>query len=286
MIMRPMTDDEWRDWLNPQVHIVWSGTWRTGTVEPARVLIDHELVLVSRGRCVIELGDRVCDLPAGTFVIVPPGVPHVTRVTEGPITRHCIHFDWQVHGPLPAGKMFRYLPDRPPSEQQRAAPAFVPAHLLGNTLVAAAPARAATLAQRITAAWRGHDRDGVRVLTLELLLALCLPTRTHARPERSAELAQMVKDRLDKGGLDERTLRTELQNLGHSYEHLCRAFTRTFGLPPVRYLMLARVERAKELLSAPGATVAGVAAAVGYRDPAYFARVFRQLTGGPPSLRR
>jgi AraC-like DNA-binding protein len=281
-----MIDDEWRDWINPQVHIVWSGTWRTGTVEPGRVLIDHELVLVSRGRCQIEFGDQTCDVPAGGFVIVPPGVPHLTRITGGPTTRHCIHFDWQVHGPLPAGKMFRYLPDRPPREHHRPAPAFVSSHLLGSTLAAAAPDRAATLAQRITAAWKVHDRDSARVLTLELLLSLCAPTRARPRPERTAELAQAVKDRLDNGGLDERSMRSELQDLGYSYEHLCRAFTRTFGLPPVRYVMLARVEHAKELLTAPGATVADVAKAVGYRDPAYFARVFKQLTGSPPSLRR
>lgn len=286
MIMADMADDDWREQLNPQVHIVWSGTWRTGTVEPARVLIDHELVLVAQGRCLIELGEMACDLVAGSFIIIPPGVPHLTRVTEGPATRHCVHFDWQVHGPLPSGKMFRYLPDRPPITHQRPAPAFVPSRLLGTVLVAATPARAAALARRVTAAWRAHDRDSTRVLTLELLLALCAPTRNQMPHGRSAELAQRVKDRLDAGGLDERSLRSELRKIGHSYEHLCRAFTRTYGLPPVRYLMLARIERAKELLGVPGATVAGVATAVGYRDPAYFARIFRRLTGASPSLRR
>lgn len=286
MIIAHMDDDSWRDHLNPQVHIVWSGAWRAGTVEPARILIDHELVLVANGRCVIELGETACELSAGSFIIIPPGIPHLTRVVDGPATRHCVHFDWHVHGPLPAGKMFRYLPDRPPLVHQRPAPAFVPTRLLGTAMAAPDPVRAAALARRVNAAWLADDRDGIRVLTLDLLLALYAPARSRSPRGRSAGLAQRVKDRLDAGGLDERSLRSELRKIGHSYEHLCRAFSRTYGLPPVRYLMLARIERAKELLSLPGATVAAVAAAVGYRDPAYFARIFRRLTGGPPSLRR
>jgi len=47
----------------------------------------------------------------------------------------------------------------------------------------------------------------------------------------------------------------------------------------------ARLERAKRLLLA-GATVTAAAQAVGYRDPLYFSRLFRQRMGVPPSQLR
>ncbi|MCK6491655.1 MAG: helix-turn-helix domain-containing protein, partial [Planctomycetes bacterium] len=100
--------------------------------------------------------------------------------------------------------------------------------------------------------------------------------------DRVLELALAVKARLDRGGHDELSLRSELRRLGHSYEHLCRCFTRSFGIPPLRYLQLARVERAKALLAEPGATVVAVAAALGCRDLKHFTRVFRACTGTTP----
>jgi AraC family transcriptional regulator of arabinose operon/AraC family transcriptional regulator len=79
------------------------------------------------------------------------------------------------------------------------------------------------------------------------------------------------------------SLRTELRRLGHSYEHLCRAFTRTYGIPPLRYVLLARIERAKVLLQEPGAGVASVAHELGYGDAMHFARLFRAHTGRGPA---
>ena len=60
-----MTEAEWTEHINPYVHIVWSGAWSAGTVEPPRVLVDHELVLVTKGRCVIDIGGKSYELNAG-----------------------------------------------------------------------------------------------------------------------------------------------------------------------------------------------------------------------------
>jgi AraC family transcriptional regulator len=54
------------------------------------------------------------------------------------------------------------------------------------------------------------------------------------------------------------------------------------GIPPHRYLMSQRIERAKMMLVQSCLPVIEIAAAVGYEDPGHFAKVFRQMVGLAP----
>ncbi len=61
--------------------------------------------------------------------------------------------------------------------------------------------------------------------------------------------------------------------------HLCTAFRRHFGMPPVELLLRVRIAHARELLADPRCTVADAARAVGYRDVRTFARLVRRRLG-------
>ena len=65
-----------------------------------------------------------------------------------------------------------------------------------------------------------------------------------------------------------------------------RRFTAHAGLPPARYLIQARIDRAHELLTGTGMPVGRVAAALGYPDVAYFSRQYKRYTGRVPSSAR
>ncbi len=72
-----------------------------------------------------------------------------------------------------------------------------------------------------------------------------------------------------------------------SPSHFVRSFKDRTGFTPFEYLERYRVARAQELLrTQPGMPAAEVGLAVGYADPAYFSRVFRDETGAPPSALR
>jgi len=73
--------------------------------------------------------------------------------------------------------------------------------------------------------------------------------------------------------------------LGVGREHLTRRLRALVGEAPASWLRRRRMERARELLAAPDARVATVAAAVGYRSLAQFARAYRDCFGCPPSTR-
>jgi signal transduction histidine kinase/AraC-like DNA-binding protein len=67
-----------------------------------------------------------------------------------------------------------------------------------------------------------------------------------------------------------------------SEDYLCRVFHRELGISPWEFLNRYRVHRARELLTGTGDSVKAIAAAVGFRDQAYFSRVFRKIAGIPP----
>jgi AraC family transcriptional regulator len=68
--------------------------------------------------------------------------------------------------------------------------------------------------------------------------------------------------------------------------YFCRAFRRSLGMPPHRYQLNARIERAKTLLAKHGASVTDVGATVGYDDASAFCTAFRKVTGVAPSAFR
>ena len=268
----------WTERINPQVHTMWSGSWSNGMVEPPRILVDHELVLVARGCCQVVIAGVEHVLSARDFVIVPPGTVHHSRVLSGPCVRHCLHFDWAWSSEPAPSQLYGFISGRQPGERPRPAPAWVPSGILSGS----APPNAVGIAQRLQS-YHGADNETlVRSTAFELLLTLFCEPAPAKTANRTTTLARQVKARLNHGDLDALSIRAALRELGHSYEYLCRTFTATYGIPPLKYVVLARIERAKALLSAPGASVAGVARSLGYDDPGYFARVFRSVTGCSP----
>ena len=72
-------------------------------------------------------------------------------------------------------------------------------------------------------------------------------------------------------------------DLGVSYSHFRRVFKTSTGFSPQQYLLNLRINRAKQLMEDVGVKLSDVARHVGFDDPYYFSRVFKQKTGIPPS---
>jgi AraC family transcriptional regulator len=74
--------------------------------------------------------------------------------------------------------------------------------------------------------------------------------------------------------------------VGLSSCYFCRAFRQSFGMPPQRYQLSQRIDRAKTLLARHAASVTDVSHTVGYADTSAFCTAFRRLTGLTPSAYR
>ena len=74
---------------------------------------------------------------------------------------------------------------------------------------------------------------------------------------------------------------------GVSPAHFARSFRDAFGLPPHRYLLTRRIERAKALLRDSDLSITDIAFQTGWDSLGTFGRTFRDITGeSPGSLRR
>jgi AraC-like DNA-binding protein len=71
-----------------------------------------------------------------------------------------------------------------------------------------------------------------------------------------------------------------------SETHLKRIFNRLFGMPPIEYLILTRVNAARDLLETTDRTISDIAQEVGFYDHSHFIRHFRRLRGCTPNQYR
>lgn len=82
------------------------------------------------------------------------------------------------------------------------------------------------------------------------------------------------------------TLRSVSGTIATSTRQLQRAFNESGGTSFRQELQRVRMERAATLLRFGSMPIGRVAAAVGYRQPAQFAKAFRRHHGRPPSAFR
>lgn len=73
---------------------------------------------------------------------------------------------------------------------------------------------------------------------------------------------------------------------GLSVRHFARAFRRSTGVPPHRWLLKHRVDRARELLTNRALSLADVTNLCGFADQSHFNRVFRAMLGISPGAWR
>jgi AraC-like DNA-binding protein len=99
---------------------------------------------------------------------------------------------------------------------------------------------------------------------------------------RDPGLARLVRTRLDE---DQPTLESLAAELSTHPSHLVRVFRRAYGLPPHRYVVGRRLDRARRLLL-DGLPIAEVAAEAGFHDQSHLTRHFRALLGTTPGAFR
>jgi AraC-like DNA-binding protein len=67
-----------------------------------------------------------------------------------------------------------------------------------------------------------------------------------------------------------------------SAAHFARSFKQAFGMPPHRYLLTRRIERAAALLRDTDRPITDIAFATGWKSLGTFGRIFRDITGANP----
>jgi transcriptional regulator GlxA family with amidase domain len=91
-----------------------------------------------------------------------------------------------------------------------------------------------------------------------------------------------ARDRMDAAS-DEQWPVSRLAKVSSiSPAHFAREFKAAFGMPPHRYLLTRRIERAKALLRETDLPITDIAFQTGWKSLGTFGRIFRDITGASP----
>lgn len=91
-----------------------------------------------------------------------------------------------------------------------------------------------------------------------------------------------AKDRMDAAFNEEWPIRRLAQVSCVSAPHFARSFKEAFGVPPHRYLLTRRIERAVALLRETDLPITDIALSTGWKSLGTFGRTFRDVTGKNP----
>jgi AraC family transcriptional regulator len=97
-------------------------------------------------------------------------------------------------------------------------------------------------------------------------------------PWQARRAAEMIRERID-GDI---RLADMAHECGLSVSHFTRAFRKSFGMSPYRWLLERRIDRGKALLATSDLPIADIALRSGFSDQAGFTRAFGRVVGDSP----
>lgn len=218
-----------------------------------------ELVYYTKGRGVTIVNGTAYPFRPGFFAVVPAGIAH-DQQDNGPVTSLCF-------GVVESG-----LETLSGGWQDQDGSLRIVCEALLHELA--------------------HPQPGAEEITQGLLLQMVGLIRRSAHPGTSApergrkkELVKQAETIIrNRGGMV--TVSELSQELYVSHDYLRHLFQEQGGESPMRRIIRARLERAKELLATSALPLAEVAARSGFDSPYYFSRLFKQIFGLTPSAFR
>ncbi len=229
-----------------------------------------EVYLQAHGTTRWRVRDAVHTLGAGGVLAVPPHVPHA--LADRPGSRH--HFFYAALDPL------ALVDDPDAGAMWQAGHELVTPH--GESL--AGPFRALVRELVAVRAWQPLAlRAAATLLVLEAARVLHPDGDSAAPLARPTSPAVVHARRLLDERYGERWRVADLAaGTGLSATYLAELFTRDVGVPPHRYLLERRIERAAELLAGTDLPVTAVALEVGFASGPHLSRAFRAATECTP----
>src|SRR4249919_3271859 len=92
-----------------------------------------------------------------------------------------------------------------------------------------------------------------------------------------------AKDRMDAASQEDWPVQRLARVAKVSAAHFARSFKQAFGVPPHRYLLTRRIERATALLRDTELPITDIAFDTGWSSLGTFGRIFRDITGKAPA---
>lgn len=241
-------------------------TWRL----PLRITEFHALFVGLSGQFRFTVGERVETLTSGGVLWIPRHLAHHGVLGSTEASCHVVHFELHPRDQPPPNRLRHWAsvdPERVDQLCLRAA-----ADLAEQTLTGAHAGDArlndllALLAGAPDAASAPPAGEGTTPASVEAVAAVLNHIAHHVdSPLRITDLAAMA---------------------GLHRSHFTAVFTRLTGLPPSRYVVAARLARARELLETTSLGLDQIATRCGFDSASHLARRFNEYEGLSPGRYR
>lgn len=127
-----------------------------------------------------------------------------------------------------------------------------------------------------------HERLAVKGGLYKLLSFLVETTRQKGEVKEEPDCAHLAAEYIVSHYEDPITVEALAAYVGVSHSSLYRRFIKHFQISPKRFLLEYRVARACDMLANPGLSVQEISNSVGFEDPFYFSRAFKDIKGVSP----
>lgn len=132
---------------------------------------------------------------------------------------------------------------------------------------------------------KGEEKEHTTSNQLELLgqayqllfeLSMLSPNQAHQQLSQTEKLCLECRHIIEKHyNIDGLSIATIADNLNVHRSYLTTLFKKYYHISPKEYLLQTRMKRAKQLLENTDESIKVIACSVGYMDPLYFSKVFK-----------
>jgi len=236
------------------------------SVAVGRTLPEYQLVYVTKGRGVFEIGQKTHVVVPGTVMMIFPGIRHHYKPDfDVGWTEYWVGFKGRY---VDALREQGFLSPRKPVYEVG----------LQNSLL--------EIYGRIFELVRNQQplyQIRASSLVLTLLAEVLAHERKTVQHSSSEGLVERAKFFMEENIFREVNLNGLGEALGVSTSHLTSVFKSYTAMTPYQYFISIKIRKAKELLEGGTTPIKEVAFRLGFDDQYYFSRLFRKKTGIAPS---
>ena len=232
------------------------------------LLEDSKLFYITDGEIIIKIDKREILCKSGDMVLIPAGVRHDYYLSEhGAAKKLWFHFSTEDEG----GSIFRryempYRIEVPSRDRDRILSLFATA-VRSNGVSESYELRCFAAVCELVFYYIENSNAGIK-------------------QDKESDIGYVVRY-INENLSAEHSLVSLARLACLSPNYFVRKFRRQFGMAPLKYVTMARIERAKALISGTDMQISDVMVAVGFTDAAHFSKVFKAHTGySPRSFRK
>jgi len=244
-------------------------SYKDGVWNPPPVLSDYDLLVFTSGVGTIVINGKRHTVSQNDVLLMRRGDRTEEALSSGRISNLLVHFDFLGEDGNLTDPPASVLPPRFPAQMN--------------------PVVMAHMTQAVMQKCSRGEPDSAAALLRAILILLAGMEQAKPRDFSVAHRSRLLEDfasRILADPAQQRCVADLAAEAGMSPVQFTRCFREKTGHAPGEFMVLARIERARLLLTTTSRSVADIAFSLGYSDVYYFTRQFTSKTGVPPATYR